>query len=167
VVAKLLDFHQGSIPSRLHILRTMRRRSLEVTIVAGTAQVTYSAQARDGKLALRHTCHRYDDGVDGFALADTSPRRGSMASSSNLDSMSRKPACPITCQGAVIRPPRPGAHSCRTGIWDWYNRSWRSRSAIGQASCPRPRMVRASRPRRHQGAGDIAALARVSVRLAI
>jgi hypothetical protein len=31
-----------------------------------------------------------------------------------LDSMSRKPQCPVTCQGAVIRPPRPGAPSCGT-----------------------------------------------------
>src|SRR5215467_11364305 len=28
--------------------------------------------------------------------------------------MSRKPQCPVTCQGAVIRSPRPGAPSCGT-----------------------------------------------------
>jgi hypothetical protein len=37
-----------------------------------------------------------------------------MVSCRNLDSMSRKPQCPVTCQGAVIRPPRPGAPSCGT-----------------------------------------------------
>jgi hypothetical protein len=39
------------------------------------------------------------------------------------------------------------------GIWDRYDRSWRSRSAIRQASCSRPRLDRASCPVRHQG-GD-------------
>jgi len=58
--------------------------------------------------------------------------------------MSRKPQCPVTCQGAVIRPP---------GIWDRYDRSWRSRSAIRQASCSRPRLDRASCPVCHQSAG--------------
>jgi hypothetical protein len=37
-----------------------------------------------------------------------------MASCRNSDSMSRKPQCPVTCHGGVIRPPRPGAHSCGT-----------------------------------------------------
>jgi hypothetical protein len=39
------------------------------------------------------------------------------------------------------------------GIGDRYDRSWRSRSAIRQASCSRPRLDRASCPARHQGAG--------------
>jgi hypothetical protein len=39
------------------------------------------------------------------------------------------------------------------GIWDRYDRSWRSRSSIRQASCSRPWLGRASCPGRHQGAG--------------
>ena len=39
------------------------------------------------------------------------------------------------------------------GIWDRPDRSWRSRSAIRQASCSHPRLDRASCPARHQGAG--------------
>jgi hypothetical protein len=39
------------------------------------------------------------------------------------------------------------------GICDRHDRSWRSRSAIRQASCSRPRLDRASCPVCHQGAG--------------
>jgi len=39
------------------------------------------------------------------------------------------------------------------GIWDRYDRSWRSRSAIRRASCSRPWMDQASCPVRLQGAG--------------
>ena len=39
------------------------------------------------------------------------------------------------------------------GIRDRYDRSWRSRSAIRQASCSRPRLDRASCPVPHHGAG--------------
>jgi hypothetical protein len=52
-----------------------RRRGLEVAIVAGTTQVQYSAYARHGKLALRHACHRFNDGVDGFAPNSSIGRR--------------------------------------------------------------------------------------------
>jgi hypothetical protein len=37
-----------------------------------------------------------------------------MASCSNLDSLSRKPPCPVTCCDGIIRPPRGGAPSCGT-----------------------------------------------------
>src|SRR5215469_8208167 len=38
------------------------------------------------------------------------------------------------------------------GICNRHDRSWRSRSAIGRASCSRPRMDRASCPVRYEGA---------------
>ena len=37
-----------------------------------------------------------------------------MASCFDLDSLSRKPQCPVTCRHGVIRPPRGGAPSCGT-----------------------------------------------------
>ena len=42
-----------------------------------------------------------------------------MASCSNLDSLSRKPQCPVTCRDGVIRPPRDGAPSCGTRQVRW------------------------------------------------
>jgi hypothetical protein len=39
------------------------------------------------------------------------------------------------------------------GICNRHDRSWRSRSAIGRASCSRPQMDRASCPMRYEGAG--------------
>jgi hypothetical protein len=40
----------------------------------------------------------------------------------------------------AIRPPSRGAPSCGTRIWDRYDRSWRSKSAIRRASCSGPRL---------------------------
>ena len=37
-----------------------------------------------------------------------------MASCFDLDSLSRKPQCPVTCRHGAIRPPRGGAPSCGT-----------------------------------------------------
>jgi hypothetical protein len=62
--------------------------------------------------------------------------------------MSRKPPCPVTCHGGAIRRP-----TFLPGIWDCYDRSWRSTSAIRRASCSPPTRVRASYPVRHQSAG--------------
>jgi hypothetical protein len=48
-----------------------------------------------------------------------------------VDSLSRKPQCPVTCRDGVIRPPRGGAPSCGTK----HLRSVRSVSAKQVGSC--------------------------------
>jgi hypothetical protein len=58
--------------------------------------------------------------------------------------MSRKPQCPATCHGGTLAHPDVPYLPTEPGIWDRYDRSWRSKSAISRTSCSRPRLDRAS-----------------------
>jgi hypothetical protein len=67
--------------------------------------------------------------------------------------MSRKPQCPVACQDGLSADPDLAHLPSKPGNCDRLDRSWRSRSAIRQASCSRPRLHRASCPVRHYSAG--------------
>ena len=66
-----------------------------------------------------------------------------------LDSLSRKPQCPVTCRDGVIRPPRGGAPSCGTK----HLRSVRSVSAKQVGYQTSSADGSCELPARHQGAG--------------
>jgi hypothetical protein len=62
---------------------------------------------------------------------------------------------PLHAKARLSTHPDLAHLTAEPGIWDRYGRSCRSRSAIRQASCSRPRLDRASCPTRHQGAGRL------------